>query len=138
MAEKPGLLSSIARMKCPNCRKGNMFLNKSILPLGEMMKMPEQCPVCGQKMELEPGFYYGTGYVSYGLSVAIAVFNIVWFVTLVGLVVPWHHHCNAIAVTTMAYAPFQGIIPLYVCALWQYAPKEKTGNNLNINPYQIQ
>jgi uncharacterized protein (DUF983 family) len=84
MAEKPGLLSSIARMKCPNCRKGNMFLNKSILPLGEMMKMPEQCPVCGQKMELEPGFYYGTGYVSYGLSVAIAVFNIVWFVTLVG------------------------------------------------------
>jgi len=84
MAEKPGLLSSIARMNCPNCRKGNMFLNKSILPLGEMMKMPEQCPVCGQKMELEPGFYYGTGYVSYGLSVAIAVFNIVWFVTLVG------------------------------------------------------
>lgn len=84
MAEKPGLLSSIARMKCPNCRKGNMFLNKRIFPLGEMMKMPEQCPVCGQKMELEPGFYYGTGYVSYGLSVAIAVFNIVWFVTLVG------------------------------------------------------
>lgn len=32
--------------------------------------MPDRCAVCGQKMEIELGFYYGTGYVSYGLSVA--------------------------------------------------------------------
>ncbi len=50
----------------------------------DMLKMPERCPECGQKMELEVGFYYGTGYVSYGLSVAIAVFNIVWYSVLVG------------------------------------------------------
>ena len=49
-----------------------------------MMEMPKNCPVCGQKMELEIGFYYGTGYVSYGISVAIAVFNIVWYAVLVG------------------------------------------------------
>jgi hypothetical protein len=61
-----------------------MFINKSIFPLKEMMQMPKNCPVCGQKMELEIGFYYGTGYVSYGLSVAIAVFNIVWYAVLVG------------------------------------------------------
>lgn len=84
MANKPGLLSSITGMKCPNCRKGPMFINKSIFPLKEMMQMPKNCPVCGQKMELEIGFYYGTGYVSYGLSVAIAVFNIVWYAVLVG------------------------------------------------------
>lgn len=84
MADKPGLLPSIIQMKCPNCRKGKMFVNKSIFPLKNMLEMPKNCPVCGQKMELEIGFYYGTGYVSYGLSVAIAVFNIVWFVTLVG------------------------------------------------------
>lgn len=46
--------------------------------------MPKNCAECGQKMELEIGFYYGTGYVSYGLSVAIAVFNIVWYAVLVG------------------------------------------------------
>ena len=46
--------------------------------------MPKTCPVCGQRMELEVGFYYGSGYVSYGLSVAIAVFNIVWYSLLVG------------------------------------------------------
>lgn len=84
MAEKPGLLPSIIGMKCPNCRKGAMFCNKSIFPLKDMMQMPRNCPVCGQKMELEIGFYYGTGYVSYGLSVAVAVFNIVWYALLVG------------------------------------------------------
>lgn len=47
--------------------------------------MPEHCTVCGQRTELEVGFYYGTGYVSYGLSVAIlgAVFVAYW--VLLGL-----------------------------------------------------
>jgi uncharacterized protein (DUF983 family) len=84
MAQDPKALSSILKMKCPNCRKGNMYTNKSILPLKQMMDMPNRCPVCGQKMEIEVGFYYGTGYVSYGLSIAIAVFNIVWYSVLIG------------------------------------------------------
>jgi len=47
-----------------------------------MLDMPERCEVCGQKMELEVGFYYGTGYVSYGLSVALlgAVFVAYWMI----------------------------------------------------------
>lgn len=74
MPEKvPGLLPSILKMKCPNCRKGSMFTNKSIFPLGKLLDMPEKCSECGQKFEIEVGFYYGTGYVSYGLSVALLV-----------------------------------------------------------------
>ena len=47
--------------------------------------MPERCPECGQKYELEPGFWYGTGYVSYALSVAFSVTSFVaWFV-LIGM-----------------------------------------------------
>lgn len=84
MAKKRSLLSAILGMKCPNCREGNMFLNKSIFPLKNMMEMPKTCPVCQQKMELELGFYYGTGYVSYGLSVAVAIFNFIWYALLVG------------------------------------------------------
>ena len=44
--------------------------------------MPEHCPVCGQKMELEVGFYYGTGYVSYALTIVLfaLVFVFYWFV----------------------------------------------------------
>jgi len=47
--------------------------------------MPEHCPVCGQKMELEVGFYYGTGYVSYALSVGLFIFNLVWYWLIFGI-----------------------------------------------------
>lgn len=69
--DKPALLPSVLKMKCPNCRRGDMFCNKSIFPLGKMLEMPERCSVCGQKMEIEVGFYYGTGYVSYALTVGL-------------------------------------------------------------------
>lgn len=44
--------------------------------------MPKQCEVCRQKMELEPGFYYGTGYVSYALTVGLlaAIFIAYWVI----------------------------------------------------------
>lgn len=84
-SEKPALLPSILKMKCPNCRKGHMFTNKSIFPLNEMLKMPDTCPVCGQKMELEVGFYYGTGYVSYGLTVALIGICFVAYWIILGL-----------------------------------------------------
>lgn len=59
-----------------------MFTNKTIFPLNHMLDMPEHCPVCGQKMELEVGFYYGTGYVSYALTVGIlgALFVAYWII----------------------------------------------------------
>ncbi|WP_276134795.1 DUF983 domain-containing protein [Polluticoccus soli] len=83
--KKPALLPSMLQMKCPNCRRGHMFVNKSIFPLGKLLDMPERCPVCGQKMELEVGFYYGTGYVSYALSVGLFFFNLIWYWGIIGL-----------------------------------------------------
>lgn len=51
--------------------------------LKKNMAMYEHCPVCGQPMEIEVGFYYGTGYVSYALTVAISVASFVaWWVLL--------------------------------------------------------
>ncbi len=79
---KPALIPSLLQMKCPNCRKGRMFTNKSLFPLSKMLDMPEKCSVCGQKMELEVGFYYGTGYVSYAITVAILgiLFALYWVI----------------------------------------------------------
>ena len=53
--------------------------------MSHMLDMPEHCAVCGQKMEIEPGFYYGTGYVSYGLSVGLFFFNLVWYWLIFGI-----------------------------------------------------
>lgn len=84
-SDKPGLVSSMLKMKCPNCRKGHMFNNKSVFPLGKMLDMPERCEVCGQPMELEVGFWYGTGYVSYAMSVALFFFNLIWYSLIFGI-----------------------------------------------------
>ena len=49
------------------------------------MKMNEKCPVCGQKSEIEIGFYYGAGYVSYALTVAISVSTFIAWWVLIGI-----------------------------------------------------
>lgn len=45
--------------------------------------MFEQCPVCGQVTDIEIGFYYGTGYVSYVFALLITiVYFLVWLLTI--------------------------------------------------------
>lgn len=44
--------------------------------------MHTRCPVCGQPTEIEVGFYYGTSYVSYAITVLLSMitFAVWWFV----------------------------------------------------------
>lgn len=75
-------------MKCPRCRRGNMFKNKNPykrLKLSHIFDMYEHCPKCQQKFDLEPGFWYGTGYVSYALAVAISVATFIAWLVLIGV-----------------------------------------------------
>jgi Protein of unknown function (DUF983) len=47
------------------------------------MKMPETCPACGQRFELQTGFYFGTGFVSYALTVFLSgVTFVLWWFTI--------------------------------------------------------
>ena len=83
----PNNLWSIYTMKCPRCRQGNMFINKSAykkLSLKHMLDMPSHCAECGQQFDLEPGFWYGTSYVSYALTIAISVATFVAWYVLIG------------------------------------------------------
>lgn len=50
-----------------------------------MLEMHEHCPECGQRFELETGFWYGTGYVSYGLTVAISIFTFLLWWAIIGV-----------------------------------------------------
>ena len=80
---KPGYLWSLFHHKCARCRSGDMFKVKSTYRLKDFMKMHDSCPVCNQPMELEVGFYYGTAYVSYALTVALSVASFVaWWVVI--------------------------------------------------------
>ena len=69
-------LKNLFSFKCPRCHEGDLFVNKWY-NFSNGNKMVECCSVCGQRTELEPGFYHGTGYVSYALTVG---FSIVTFV----------------------------------------------------------
>lgn len=66
------VLYSIALMRCPRCRQGKLF-SEPTYKLKYLFRMPEHCECCGQKTELELGFYYGANYVSYALNVALIV-----------------------------------------------------------------
>ena len=82
-SHRPGLILSVLRNKCPRCRRGDLFTYRNPYDLRRMMKMPEHCPVCGQPLEIEVGFYYGTGFVSYALAVLVSAISFVaWKLTL--------------------------------------------------------
>lgn len=79
---KPGALN-LLRCKCPRCRKGDMFVNKNPWLLKSTMKMNNECPVCKQPFNIEVGFYYGSSYISYALTVGFSVVTLVaWWVLL--------------------------------------------------------
>lgn len=68
---------------CPRCREGKLFERPLTWRLSGFMKMHEHCPVCGQPTDIEVGFYYGTGYVSYFIGIFISLATlIVWWLTI--------------------------------------------------------
>jgi uncharacterized protein (DUF983 family) len=80
----PGYLSTVLSNRCPRCREGNMFEAANPYTYGKVLKMNETCPVCGQPTEIEVGFYYGTAYVSYALTVAFSVATFIAWWVLIG------------------------------------------------------
>ena len=83
MAGKPGFMWSLLTQKCPHCRKGSMFTDPNPWHIKTMLKMPTRCPECGQLFELEVGFWYGTAYLSYVLTVLFSAFSFVlWLLTI--------------------------------------------------------
>jgi uncharacterized protein (DUF983 family) len=75
MFNKGNIIYSVIKNKCPRCHEGDFFKNSNPYHLGQFTQMHDQCPKCDLKYELEPGFFYGSMYVSYA-------FQIAWFVTL--------------------------------------------------------
>ena len=76
---------STLKLKCPKCRKGNLFINQNPYALRQLNKMNKCCSNCNLKFVIEPGFYQGAAYVSYALQIltSIVIFNLFfWFTSL--------------------------------------------------------
>jgi hypothetical protein len=73
---------AILRMKCPRCRKGDLFCRPTSFNFQTLPQMPAQCAHCSQSFEPEPGFYYGAMYINYAFSVVllgVCVFFLLYF-----------------------------------------------------------
>ena len=80
---KRSYLAAVIGCKCPRCREGDLFKNNVSIGLKKNMEMYERCPICGQRTEIEVGFYYGTGYVSYALALVVTgVTFVVWWLLI--------------------------------------------------------
>ena len=49
------------RLRCPRCHHGKLFSG--------LLTMHRDCPSCGLKLEPEPGFYLGSVYANYAVTV---------------------------------------------------------------------
>jgi uncharacterized protein (DUF983 family) len=78
-----GYWSATLGCRCPRCREGKLFQQPVSINFKKNMLMNKHCPVCGQASEIEVGFYYGTSYVSYALTVGLSIFSLaVWWLTI--------------------------------------------------------
>lgn len=76
-------LFTVLGCRCPRCREGDLFVHPVALSLNRNMEMHEHCPVCGQVTDIEVGFYYGTGYVSYLISILLTLLSLgLWWLVI--------------------------------------------------------
>ncbi len=80
-------LYSILTGSCPVCQSESMYVDKNSYHLSSVFEMKEKCSHCKTKYKIEPAFFFGAMYVSYGLGVllSIAVFLLSHFALGVGL-----------------------------------------------------
>ncbi|MEM6892818.1 MAG: DUF983 domain-containing protein [Bacteroidota bacterium] len=103
MLKKGTKLYSILTGTCPRCHEESMYVNKNPYVLGDLFKMHERCSHCGLKYKIEPSFFYGSMYVSYGVGVAFAVAAFVISFLFLGMSLV--NTFIAIVVTLIAFMP---------------------------------
>jgi len=73
MLRKGNKLYSIITGACPKCHEENMYINKNPYRLSKTLKMYDRCSNCNTKYKIEPSFFYGSMYISYGVGIAFAL-----------------------------------------------------------------
>ncbi|HRB72987.1 MAG TPA: DUF983 domain-containing protein [Flavobacterium sp.] len=73
MLKKGSKLNSILTGSCPKCQEESMYVDKNPYKLSSVFKMHDKCSHCGTYYKIEPSFFYGAMYVSYGVGIAFGV-----------------------------------------------------------------
>ena len=73
MLKKGSKLYSILTGTCPKCHQESMYKIKNSYILSKVFEMHEKCSHCGLKYKIEPSFFFGAMFVSYGLGVLLGI-----------------------------------------------------------------
>lgn len=130
---KPGLIVSVLKNKCPRCRRGNMFCESNPYKLRTFMRMNERCPVCGQPLDMEPGFYYGTNMVSYILALLFSVLTFALWALTVGFSTKdprffWWLGLNAVALVLLQPVLMRLSRAVWIVFFIPYSPNWREGD----------
>src|SRR3954468_5338312 len=63
---------AILGQRCPRCLRGRIYAG--------LLRMNDECPVCGHHFEREPGYFLGAMYISYPLSIVVIGLSL-WLIT---------------------------------------------------------
>ncbi|MBS7252460.1 DUF983 domain-containing protein [Flavobacterium branchiicola] len=123
MLKKGSKLNSILTGSCPKCQNESMYSDKNPLHLTKVLKMNENCSHCGLKYQIEPSFFYGAMYVSYGLNVAVGI--AAFIVSFVFFGASIEQSFIAIVITLILLFPFVLRLSrnLYINMFVSYDPK---------------
>ena len=123
MLKKGSKLNSILTGSCPKCQNESMYSDKNPLHLTKVLKMNENCSHCGLKYQIEPSFFYGAMYVSYGLNVAVGI--AAFIVSFVFFNASIEESFLAIVITLIVLFPFVLRLSrnLYINMFVSYDPK---------------
>jgi uncharacterized protein (DUF983 family) len=58
---------------CPKCHEESMYLDTNPFNIMKIYAMHETCSHCKQVYKIEPSFFFGAMFVSYGLGVLIGI-----------------------------------------------------------------
>ena len=103
MIRKGMRLYSILFGACPKCHQESMYVEKNPFIFSKTLTMHERCSHCQTKYQMEPSFFYGSMYVSYGVGIAFAVtaFVISYLILASSLVTAF----IAIVITLVGFMP---------------------------------
>ena len=131
--EKPNFLLAVFQNKCPRCRRGRMYKSTNVYNLKNFMQMYDRCPVCGQQLDMEPGFYYGTNMVSYALAVIFSTVTFfAWWLTI-GFSLSdqrffWWIGVNAVLLVFLQPPLMRLSRTIWLCFFVSYSPAWKEGD----------
>ena len=77
MLKKGTKIYSVLRGKCPRCHESGFFKYSFTMNLFRVNKIKKTCSYCDLKYMIEPAFYFGALYVSYGITVALCIVTFV-------------------------------------------------------------